>query len=208
MSSPYGSYPSGQQDPNQQGSFGQQGPYGQQGGYGQQGPYGAPPQGQGQGQYAPYGSYQQNPYGGMPQGPYLQQGGRGFGPDSYLNGGGIGFGDAARLAFNNIFNYEGRASRSAYWWFALFAAVVEMAAFIVVGILGAIAGSGVFDALLILVFLALIPLFLAGLSLGVRRLHDSDKTGWLLLLSFIPFGGIAVLVLTLLPGTPGPNRFG
>ena len=50
---------------------------------------------------------------------------------------------------------------------------------------------------------------LTGLSVGVRRLHDSDKTGWLLLLGFIPIlGWIAVIVLLVLPATPGPNRFG
>ena len=42
----------------------------------------------------------------------------------------------------------------------------------------------------------------------MRRLHDSDKSGWWYLLAFVPFGGLVVLVFTLLPGTPGPNRYG
>lgn len=47
------------------------------------------------------------------------------------------------------------------------------------------------------------------ISLTVRRLHDSDKTGWLCLIALIPYIGIwIVLVLTLLEGTKGPNRYG
>jgi uncharacterized membrane protein YhaH (DUF805 family) len=50
---------------------------------------------------------------------------------------------------------------------------------------------------------------LSALSLAVRRMHDSDKSGWLLLLGIIPIlGTIAVIVLLALPGTPGPNRHG
>jgi len=50
---------------------------------------------------------------------------------------------------------------------------------------------------------------IAGLSLAARRLHDSDKSGWWLLLYFIPIiGWIVLLVFYLLPGTPGPNRHG
>ncbi len=48
-----------------------------------------------------------------------------------------------------------------------------------------------------------------GLALAVRRLHDIDRSGWWLLIGFIPFvGGIVLLVFSLLPGTRGPNRFG
>jgi uncharacterized membrane protein YhaH (DUF805 family) len=60
--------------------------------------------------------------------------------------------------------------------------------------------------------LIILVMFVAGLSalsVAVRRLHDTDKSGWMLLLGLIPFlGGIIVLVLMLLPGTPNQNRFG
>ncbi len=63
--------------------------------------------------------------------------------------------------------------------------------------------------LTLLLGLVMLVVGLSGLSVGVRRLHDSDKSGWMLLLGLIPFiGGIIVLVLLLLPSTPGPNRFG
>jgi uncharacterized membrane protein YhaH (DUF805 family) len=52
---------------------------------------------------------------------------------------------------------------------------------------------------------AIIPL----LAVEVRRLHDQDRSGWLVLLNLIPYVGfVAVFVMMLLPGTPGPNRFG
>jgi len=61
----------------------------------------------------------------------------------------------------------------------------------------------------VLIALVAIAVGLSGLSVAVRRMHDTDKSGWMLLLGLIPFiGGIIVLVLVLLPGTPSQNRFG
>jgi uncharacterized membrane protein YhaH (DUF805 family) len=119
----------------------------------------------------------------------------------YLQGGPVDFKTAVTEAFRNIFTYTGRASRSAYWWFAL----ADVVAIIVLEILTIVLK----DFGLILLILAGIGLALTGLSLGVRRMHDQDKSGFMLLLGLIPFvGGIIVLVLTCLPGTPGPNRYG
>jgi uncharacterized membrane protein YhaH (DUF805 family) len=151
------------------------------------------------------------PQGGMPSGypppgryaPYpAQQGGYApTGTRGYLQGGPVGFGDAIKQAIQNTFNYQGRASRSAYWWFALFSIIV----LIVMGFLGAALKS--FG--LVIDFIIYIGLFLTSLSLTVRRLHDTDRSGWWYLIAFVPFvGGIVLLVFTLLKGTPGPNRFG
>jgi uncharacterized membrane protein YhaH (DUF805 family) len=201
MSAPYNPYPQDPQEPGQQGGYGQQdqyppyspypqSPYGQ--GYGQQG-YGQPGYGQG-----PYGSVPP----GYGQGPY--------GSGDYLRGAPVGFADAVRLAFRNIFTYQGRASRSAYWWFVLFQVPVMIVLFILLGVGGGAAGgSAAVGALVGIVFaVAAIGMFLTSLPLTIRRLHDSDKSGWWVLISLIPFGGIVVLVFTLLEGTPGPNRFG
>jgi uncharacterized membrane protein YhaH (DUF805 family) len=189
--------------------------YAQQG-YGQQG-YGGPSYGQpGYGQPDPgQGGYGQPGYGqpgaGQPangaQGYnyWNQQPGYGSGygqPQGYLQGGPVSFGDAIRLQLQNVFNFNGRASRSAYWWYA-FALIIASI------VLGAIAGATGSTAFLLLVYIVLLVASLSALSLGVRRLHDSGKSGWLLLLGIIPFiGGIIVLVFTCLPGNPGPNQFG
>jgi uncharacterized membrane protein YhaH (DUF805 family) len=213
MSGPYGPYPAGSGDPGQQGGYGQQGqyqpypqsPYGQ--GYGQPS-YGQP--GYGQPAYGQPG-YGQGPYGPMPQGPYMPPGfGAPYGPNDYLRGAPVGFGEAIRQAFKNIFTYQGRASRSAYWWFALFQFIAVVGLFIVLAVVGGLGGGSNAAAglIAILVIVASVIMFLVGLPLTIRRLHDSDKTGWWVLIGLIPFGGIVLLVFTLLEGTPGPNRFG
>ncbi len=120
-------------------------------------------------------------------------------PASYLQGAPVDFGGAIRGAFGNVFTYRGRASRSAFWWFAL----LQVIAYLVVGaISGAYRPVGI--ALDIVVG---IPLILTGISLAIRRLHDTGRSGWWWLIGFVPLvGGIVLLVFYLLPSTPGPNR--
>ncbi len=104
--------------------------------------------------------------------------------------------------------FSGRASRSEFWWFQLFILIV----FVPLHVLSFIAGYTGSEALAwismglgVLVWLALlVPL----VAVTVRRLHDTDRAGWWYLLLLVPFANLAVLVFTLLPGTPGDNRFG
>jgi uncharacterized membrane protein YhaH (DUF805 family) len=171
------------------------GPYEPYGGapYGQPGQYGQ--------QYPPMGPYQG--YGA----PYPPP----SGPEGYLRGGQIEFGQAIKLAFRNTFVYQGRASRSAYWWFALFSAIVGVAFDVVFGgILTTGANTpGAFLAAMTPFMLVGIGMFIVTLPLTVRRLHDIDRSGFWLLLTLIPFvGTITIFVFTLLEGTRGPNRFG
>ena len=198
MSTPYGPYDSGQQP---SGGY-PQGPYPPQEGYApgphpQQGGYAPfPPQQGGYAAYPPQDGYAAYP----PQDGYAPAGPRG-----YLQGGPVGFGDAIAEAFRNMFNYQGRASRSAYWWFALF----QVLAWVGVLILAFIFAAVHVPAVSILLYVAaVIGSILVSLSLTVRRLHDSDKSGFWYLIAFVPFGGIVLLVFTLLEGTPGQNRFG
>jgi uncharacterized membrane protein YhaH (DUF805 family) len=208
------------QSSSSQGSYGQGG-YGQGGGYGQsQGGYGQPQQGGGYGQsqggygqpqpsYTPQGGGYGQQGGYAPQAGYGQQGGYGqqpAGPQGYLQGGPVDFRDAVTLGIRNAFTYEGRASRSAYWWFAAF----EVAAWIGVLILALIFNAIHVSAIAVLLYVvAAIAAFLISISLTIRRLHDQDKSGFWYFIVFVPFiGGIWLLVLTLLEGTRGPNRFG
>ncbi len=179
MGTPYDPYNQGQQQP---------------GGYGQYPQY---PQGQ-------------NPQGQYPQGQYPQQGGYGPGPyqqggwpagvqRGYLQGGPVDFKTAVTEAFRNMFNYYGRASRSAYWFFVLFEVIVVVVAFLLLFL----KAFGI-----IIDVLGYIAIVLAGLPLIVRRLHDQDKSGFMIFLGLIPFvGGIILLVFMLMEGTPGPNRY-
>ena len=116
------------------------------------------------------------------------------------------FRDAVTLGISNAFTYTGRASRSAYWWFAAFEVVAWIGVLILALIFNAI-HVGAISVLLYVV--AAIAAFLISISLTVRRLHDQDKSGFWYFIAFVPFiGGIWLLVLTLLEGTRGPNRFG
>ncbi|ENZ83736.1 MULTISPECIES: DUF805 domain-containing protein [Caulobacter] len=111
--------------------------------------------------------------------------------------------------------FEGRARRSEYWLFALFQLLVTAGFFIIASVAyGTTSGRqdgpvailvGLFTLLALLFFIALI---IPALAVTVRRLHDTDKSGWWLLISFIPFGSFVILIFTLLDSTPGPNRYG
>lgn len=91
-------------------------------------------------------------------------------------------------------------SRSELWWWVLFLTLALIAALILDSIIGT-AG--------ILYLLALLGLFLPGLAVSVRRLHDIDKSGWRILISFVPLiGGIIVLIWYVRRGDDGENRFG
>ncbi|EMT5435935.1 DUF805 domain-containing protein [Stenotrophomonas maltophilia] len=104
--------------------------------------------------------------------------------------------------------FSGRASRSEYWWFQLFMMMFTVP----LNVLGFIAGhinstslALVSSGLTLAVWLALaLPL----IAVTIRRLHDTDRSGWWLLLMLVPFAGLAVLVFMLLPSMQGDNRFG
>ena len=177
-------------------------------------PYSPNDPGQQQGGNAPQGGYPPPQGGYPPQGsgyaPYQQQQQGGYapagGPRGYLQGGPVGFTDAIKLAFQNIFEYNGRASRSSYWWFAL-AELIGWVGVLILAVIFAAVHASIVSILLYLA--AAVASFLLSLSLTIRRLHDQDKSGFWYFIAFVPFiGGIWLLVLTVMEGTPGPNRFG
>ncbi len=111
--------------------------------------------------------------------------------------------------------FSGRSRRKEYWMFFLFNMIVLFGLAIVGGILGAFTPSatgemGLGSGLVIGLFgLYALAIFIPSLAVQVRRFHDQDKSGWFVLLGFIPYvGGIVVLVFMCLEGTKGKNRFG
>ena len=113
------------------------------------------------------------------------------------------FAEAIRSCLTtNYARIHGRAARAEYWWFVLFDILLTAAA----NIVDAGLGTNFVSALAALAALALL---LPGICVGVRRLHDRDRSGWWLLISLVPIlGWIVLLVWYVQPGTPGPNRFG
>ncbi len=99
-----------------------------------------------------------------------------------------------REAFRRYADFSGRSPRPAYWWFLLIHMLVWVAL------------SFVWDVLAVIYLLAAL---LPGFGLFVRRMHDTTRSGWWWLISFVPFVGIVVLVVFLTnEGTRGANRWG
>jgi uncharacterized membrane protein YhaH (DUF805 family) len=116
----------------------------------------------------------------------------------YLQGGPVGFGEAISEGFKNLIAFNGRASRSAFWWFTLGALIID--------IIGAIIGSAAHAIAIQYVIEAIVAI--GTLSLAVRRLHDTGKTGWWWLIGIIPLiGTIILIVFYCQPGTQGPNKY-
>jgi uncharacterized membrane protein YhaH (DUF805 family) len=106
------------------------------------------------------------------------------------------FGEAVAVCLNKYAVFAGRASRSEYWYFALFTLLASFAAALI-GITLPLGGLG--DLLAVVVQLALL---LPGIAVGVRRMHDLDLAGWFILFP------VYNIVLAASKGTDGPNRFG
>ena len=119
----------------------------------------------------------------------------------------MGFGEAIRTCFSKYATFAGRAPRSEYWWFTLFTSIVATLALIPVFAAGG--PEQVAPWMLAPVGIVLLAMFLPGPAVSVRRLHDSNRSGWWYLINLVPYvGGLVFLVFMLLPGTDGENRFG
>jgi uncharacterized membrane protein YhaH (DUF805 family) len=116
----------------------------------------------------------------------------------------MSFAGAVRSAFRNYATFSGRALRSEFWWFQLFIIAVNVGLFAVAGLLGQRGGVLAFLALVLFDLAALLPY----LAVQVRRLHDTDHSGWWLLLSLIPVAELILLIFYCLEGTRGTNRYG
>ena len=107
---------------------------------------------------------------------------------------------AVRSAFARWCTFSGRAGGTEYWWFVLFGVIVFGLAWLFDHAF--FGRDALFWAICTLVFL--IPYS----AVAVRRLHDTNRSGWWKLLAFVPLGNILLLIWFCLPSTPGPNRFG
>lgn len=118
--------------------------------------------------------------------------------------------ESVTSAFKNYTTFTGRASRGDYWWYVLGYSIVAVILTIVdkavfgggqttaemMGDTGPLAG--------IWVLINIIPL----ISAGVRRLHDTDRSGWFYLIALVPLVNLYLLYVLATKGTAGQNRFG
>lgn len=140
----------------------------------------------------------------------------------------MSFGQSVKHVFGNYVTFQGRASRSEFWWWYLFTAIVSLILFIPAMpwyldlINTSMSTDGAVTTMPALTGLATLGLTLSGIwslaillptiAVAVRRLHDTNKSGWWLLLWFLSccfgIGAIILIIFWVLPSTPGPNRFG
>ena len=124
------------------------------------------------------------------------------------------------LPYKRYFDFSGRSRRMEYWMFALLnAIIVSVAVALLVSQIFAYREAvmlqqsdgpgGVFYLGVAILGIFVLGTFIPSLAVQVRRFHDQDKSGWFLLLNFVPYvGGLIVFVFMCLEGTRGPNRFG
>ena len=130
----------------------------------------------------------------------------------------MGFTDAVKNCVrNNYLGFSGRASRSEYWWFMLFLQIVPIVGYVLVfayisvalGEEGATMSFETLMNLLSLPSLVTLAFLLPALSVSVRRLHDTGKSGWMLLITLIPCIGLILwLVWMIEDGQAHDNAYG
>lgn len=100
---------------------------------------------------------------------------------------------------------SGRINRQPYWIGSIVVAVISV---VVDAIITAILGKGALGQTLVL--LISLALLYASVNIGIKRFHDRDKSGWWVLIAFVPLIGWIWYIIEcgFLPGTSGPNRYG
>ena len=110
------------------------------------------------------------------------------------------FAESVKSCLDGYVKFDGRASRSECWWFAAFNLLVGALALSI---------SAIYEIPGIVFSLAGLALLLPNLAVCVRRLHDLNKSGWWVLLFFIPIIGLIILIVWFATrGTVGANSFG
>jgi uncharacterized membrane protein YhaH (DUF805 family) len=111
----------------------------------------------------------------------------------------MGFGEAVSVCFKKSVVWEGRAPRAEYGWFELAQLLIIVAALIIDQIIG----TG------FIYIIAVIALILPSIAVLIRRLHDTDRSGWWFWIMILPIiGSIVILVFTLIAGDEGDNKYG
>lgn len=101
--------------------------------------------------------------------------------------------------------FTGRASRSEFWFFALFNFIIAFVIGFVEGLIGLTFDFGYGPISMLYTLAILLP----AIGVSIRRLHDTGRTGWWLLISFIPIiGALVLLVFYVLDSEPGSNQYG
>jgi uncharacterized membrane protein YhaH (DUF805 family) len=110
----------------------------------------------------------------------------------------VTFGEAVSEGFSKYATFSGRSSRSAYWWWVLFYVLISI-------------GASIIDAAIktpVIAGLVWLAFILPNLAVLVRRLHDTDRSGWWVLIGLIPLVGAIVLIVFACIDSGPPNKYG
>lgn len=111
----------------------------------------------------------------------------------------MSFVDAVKSCLSQYVGFQGRARRSEYWYFCLFNVILGVVASIIAQLTG----------VTILSTLVTLALLLPGIAVDIRRMHDIGKSGWWILISFVPVvGAILLIVWCCKDSEPGENQYG
>jgi uncharacterized membrane protein YhaH (DUF805 family) len=116
----------------------------------------------------------------------------------------MGFAQAVQTCLQKYVGFSGRARRSEYWWFALFGLIVSIVAGILDGAFGLMsdANVGVIGAI------ASLALLLPSIAVAIRRLHDTSRSGWWILIGLIPIVGWIILIVFYVQDSNADNKYG
>lgn len=127
----------------------------------------------------------------------------------------MGLVEAVKSVFGNYANFSGRARRSEYWFFYLFNMIAVFVFMIVGAILGGIFGGSGSGAAIgtvigyVLYILYALAALIPSLAVTVRRLHDTNRSGWNIFWALLPLvGAIVLLVFMVSDSFPGENQYG
>lgn len=110
----------------------------------------------------------------------------------------MSFGEAISDGFSKYATFSGRSSRSAYWWWILFYVLI-------------IIGASIIDAAIkspVVAGLTWLAFIIPNLAVLVRRLHDTDRSGWWVLIGLIPLVGAIILIVFACTDSGPPNKYG
>ena len=113
---------------------------------------------------------------------------------------------AVRTCFSKYVDFSGRARRSEYWYFALFTFLLSFVTSIVDAVIGTDYDGASSGGLISTV--ASLAVFLPSLAVGVRRLHDTDRSGWWILIGLIPIIGWILLIVWFCTDSKADNQYG